>query len=528
MRDRNGVDDNAPRGDWHQLKRKISDTGSVQEMIAERRKKVEEMLAKSRSHTTSTNNNPDNVSDRSVSNRSMSDGSRRNRSAEDIERTQRAKQIESIKAKLASNSTLIDLKSRRGRHSRGRTATRSLLEDNVKPVDESLTVEEAQRSKKTLQVVKPDTRSLTDSPFYDPRASATLKPRSVRRQFKFNPHGRYIEEAETLRKQAKMEELKKKIAMTSKKTGILDNFDALSKNFKVEEPPSVEWWDSGILPNESYDNIENIKLNNENSIITSLIQHPVLINPPYEKNMSDILSVKLTPREMKKLRREKRSEARKELHDKQMLGLIEPEPPKVKIANMYKVYGDAAIKDPTRIEAQVRAQIQQRQDKHEQMNLLRKLTPEERREKLERKKEEDANRGIYSCAFKIHFLAHRPHRLKIDLNAQQDGLTGICILNPDFNLVVVEGGMKGIKHYKNLMLRRIDWTNATTTEGNEIVGYEYDKNSCSLIWEGEIKSRNFRRWGFKRCETDEEAREALKLRGKAEHFWNVAKNHSGK
>jgi U4/U6 small nuclear ribonucleoprotein PRP3 len=48
-------------------------------------------------------------------------------------------------------------------------------------------------------------------------------------------------------------------------------------------------------------------------------------------------------------------------------------------------------------------------------------------------------------------------------------------------------------------------------------------NKCVLVFEGDAKSRAFRKWGSKVCETDAEAREIL-ARTKMESFWTQAKN----
>ena len=52
------------------------------------------------------------------------------------------------------------------------------------------------------------------------------------------------------------------------------------------------------------------------------------------------------------------------------------------------------------------------------------------------------------------------------MNAQQLHLTGCCLIYHDINIVVVEGGAKGLKKYKKLMLHRIKWSPADTIQGN--------------------------------------------------------------
>jgi U4/U6 small nuclear ribonucleoprotein PRP3 len=49
-------------------------------------------------------------------------------------------------------------------------------------------------------------------------------------------------------------------------------------------------------------------------------------------------------------------------------------------------------------------------------------------------------------------------------------------------MVLVEGGLRAVKFYKNLMLNRIRWSE------NE------PGNSCKLIWEGEIDASSAGKW----------------------------------
>jgi U4/U6 small nuclear ribonucleoprotein PRP3 len=174
------------------------------------------------------------------------------------------------------------------------------------------------------------------------------------------------------------------------------------------------------------------------------------------------------------------------------------------------------------------------------MNEQRKLTKEQRHEKLALNQEKDAAKGIHMMVFKIDSLSNGAHRFKIAKNAEQMALTGICIIHPRFNLVIVEGGEHSIQQYRKLMLQRIDWTENSPTrikEGTkaealqEWLKAEDEKgelkdltlNKCVLVFEGEEKSRAFRKWGSKVCESDSAAREALQ-RAKMENFWAVAKN----
>jgi U4/U6 small nuclear ribonucleoprotein PRP3 len=118
-------------------------------------------------------------------------------------------------------------------------------------------------------------------------------------------------------------------------------------------------------------------------------------------------------------------------------------------------------------------------------------------------------------------LSHSQHKFKVDTNAQQLGLTGVAVLNPEFALVIVEGGARSIKSYKKLMLRRIQWS---SEEDDEMSNPEEEKkeNRCILVWQGETKQKSFRQFRFHLCPTEGLVKEKLS-KSKAEHFWDLAK-----
>jgi U4/U6 small nuclear ribonucleoprotein PRP3 len=108
----------------------------------------------------------------------------------------------------------------------------------------------------------------------------------------------------------------------------------------------------------------------------------------------------LTKKERKKLRRQRRNETQKDKQDKIRLGLLPPDAPKVKISNLMKVLGDEAIQDPTKIEAKVRKEMEERQRQHDMANEQRKLTPAERRAKLMNRMASDQSTGNEVAVFK--------------------------------------------------------------------------------------------------------------------------------
>lgn len=82
------------------------------------------------------------------------------------------------------------------------------------------------------------------------------------------------------------------------------------------------------------------------------------------------------------------------------MGLIPPDPPKVRLANLMKVLTSDAVQDPTCVEARVQCEVAMRKDGHEKMNAERNLTDDQRREKVETKKVEEEKKGIYGAVFK--------------------------------------------------------------------------------------------------------------------------------
>src|SRR5258708_32405595 len=69
-----------------------------------------------------------------------------------------------------------------------------------------------------------------------------------------------------------------------------------------------------------------------------------------------------------------------------------------------KVLTSDAVQDPTRVEARVRRDVAMRKHTHEKMNAERKLTDEQRREKVETKKVDQEKRGIFGAVFKYVFF----------------------------------------------------------------------------------------------------------------------------
>ena len=100
------------------------------------------------------------------------------------------------------------------------------------------------------------------------------------------------------------------------------------------------------------------------------------------------------------MRKQRRQAELQDKNDRIRMGLQPPDPPKVRLANLMKVLTSDAVQDPTRVEAKVRREVAMRRHNHEKMNAERKLTDEQRREKIEDKKHEEEKRGLVGAVFK--------------------------------------------------------------------------------------------------------------------------------
>ncbi|KAL0059284.1 U4/U5/U6 small nuclear ribonucleoprotein prp3 [Marasmius tenuissimus] len=376
------------------------------------------------------------------------------------------------------------------------------------------------------------------------------------RGFRFNPKGKYVSMANQMRQEQQLEALKQRIAESARKAG-LDGDMGIERAIKRPPPPEAEWWDVALLPSKNYDDldtlgIENLNIKTDDSPITLYVQHPIPIPAPGDKNKVEPKPLMLTKKEQKKMRKLKRAADLQDKRDKIKMGLLPPDAPKVRLANLMKVLTTDAVQDPTRVEAKVRREVAMRKHTHEKMNAERKLTDDQRRDKVENKKVDEEKKGIYGAVFKVKKLTDPAHQFKVRKNAEQLNLTGVCIFNPNFSMVYVEGAAKFIRNYKRLMTVRIAWTEAARPRGGEDVeidngdeegeaenageasgsgaaggensegGTSLEDNRCWLIWEGLLKHREFSSFKARSCPTDGAAKEVLgeRLRG----YWDQAKN----
>jgi U4/U6 small nuclear ribonucleoprotein PRP3 len=303
----------------------------------------------------------------------------------------------------------------------------------------------------------------------------------------------------------------------------------------------------------------------------ALLQHPIPVLTPAQhaaveakKNRPPTLH--LTKAEQKRHRKLRRAERLREQQDMQAAGLVPPPEPRLTLANYMKVLGDQAILDPSRMEAAVVSQIQGRKLKHDQMNAERKLTKDQKAAKHARKLEEDTTQSINVALFYVKDMGHPYHRTKVDLNAQQNGISGGVLECEAMGmaLIIAEGGERAIKRYIRLMTVRMRWkgedfyededddveeeeakedlmvgddddddvkgvdedgNTTTTTKVGEKKRKKFNPdNECDIIWSGMAIKRAFHSFMFQNAESSVVARKILEAKGVA-HYWDLAISH---
>ncbi|RAL37012.1 hypothetical protein DM860_003934 [Cuscuta australis] len=401
------------------------------------------------------------------------------------------------------------------------------------------------KKKDDFQILKPELEvDPEQNPHFDPRMglNKTKILRPKRSSFLFVEEGKWSKDAETIKLksqfgEARAKELKAKqaqLARAKAEPDINPNLIEVSQRVvtqkQKESIPDVEWWDvpllqSGTYADITYDSISHDKLRMEK--ITIYIEHPRPIEPPAEAARPPPQPLKLTRKEQKKLRTQRRLAREKDKQEMIRQGLLEPPKPKVKMSNLMKVLGSEATQDPTKLEMEIRSAAAEREQAHIDRNIARKLTPDERREKKERKLFDDPNSSLETLVsvYKVNDLSHPQTRFKVDVNAQENRLTGCVVISEGISVVVVEGGNKAIKRYGKLMLRRIDWATAVKTDGDGDDEDDEEKavNKCVLVWQGSVAKHSFHRFLVHECRTEAAARNIFADAG-VPHYWDLAVN----
>ncbi|XP_011623805.1 protein RDM16 isoform X1 [Amborella trichopoda] len=397
------------------------------------------------------------------------------------------------------------------------------------------------QKKEAFQILRPDLDADGENnPYFDETMgiNKTKLLRPKRMSFQFVEEGKWSKQAEIIKfksqfGEAQAKELRTKQAQLAKAKAELDinpNLIEVSERIPIKEEkpkdpiPDIEWWDAVLLPSGSYSDVTGDKFNIRMDKITCYVEHPLPIEPPAEPAPPPPQPLKLTKKEQKKLRTQRRLAREKERQEMIRQGLIEPPKPKIKMSNLMKVLGSEATQDPTKLEMEIRSAAAEREQAHVDRNIARKLTPVERREKKERKLFDDPNTfETIVSVYKMNDLSHKQTRFKVDINAQENRLTGCAVIFDGFSVVVVEGGSKSIKRYGKLMLRRINWAAAVSNEEEGDDKEDAPVNKCLLVWQGSVAKPSFNRFFFHECRTEAAARKVFADAGVA-HYWDLAAN----
>ncbi|CAA0836742.1 Pre-mRNA-splicing factor 3 [Striga hermonthica] len=187
------------------------------------------------------------------------------------------------------------------------------------------------QKKDAFQILKPELDVDPDeNPHFDARMgidkNKLLRPKKM--TFQFVEEGKWSKEAEVIKLksqfgEAKAKELKAKQVQLAKakaepdiNPNLIEVGERVITKEKQQEPiPDVEWWDVPFLHSGTYGDVvdsEMIKENIKMDKITIYVEHPRPIEPPAEAAPPPPQPLKLTKKEQKKLRTQRRLAREKE------------------------------------------------------------------------------------------------------------------------------------------------------------------------------------------------------------------------
>jgi len=390
------------------------------------------------------------------------------------------------------------------------------------------------------------------SKFHDPRMAGIKPAERKPRALALVQPGKYVAMAATMR----MKQLEKdmqdasraaKAALGSAPAAAVPVVPTIVKPGPI---PDVEWWDAKLLSDPaSYESEPSL------ARVTSYIYHPIELSSLTSAPAPPPMPVLLTKKERKKIKKRNKRELLKEKQDRVRAGLEAPAEPKMRLSNLMNVLLNDTVADPSAMEAKVRAQMAERVSTHLEANAARKLTPEQKAEKRRRKYHEDTSAEVHVAVYRAGELADGKARYQIDVNAQQWNLSGVAVLHPECNVVVVEGGPKAQRRFRRLMLHRIRWKKkqksameqaAAAAEGEEEeeeesdsddsddedgAGHGADANAtrsrtgaCALVWSGVVPTARFlpARFTFEAMRSEALARNHLAKLG-MESYWDMCR-----
>lgn len=370
-----------------------------------------------------------------------------------------------------------------------------------------------------------------------PSQTGAKKQRKHSTALKFHPKGKFQAQADELRSKHEADLLSKEISGAllgfGIDTGIVNDILCAPSHAKPVEskdetiklfdfPPdslaeefSFEWWD------QPYDNHSSYQTNN-------LIQRPPPVRSSTSNRQNEALRLHLTHTERRKIRRQRRLAASKEKREAVKLGLEQAPPPKIRIANVARVLGATA--DPSRVEATIRQETEDRWKSHHQNNQQRKEEAKVlRKEKIGFDIASEEGKSIGRALFRIKLGPDGSQPLtpqqcfKVTKNAKQLSLTGVIVLHdgkssqastsnedsdrftanqfsdseykqlnslrPPSAVILLEGLMVDIGRYSRLLMNRINWNNAElSTINSSDIHIDNSNDPVNVDWDAFVKN----------------------------------------
>ncbi len=208
-----------------------------------------------------------------------------------------------------------------------------------------------------------------------------------------------------------------------------------------------------------------------------------------------------------------------------------------------RVLGSKAIQDPTKAESIVQKAYRERMTKMLKDNESRKLTKQQRNEKIRKKIEKSLAKECQVLLVKLSEFPSKKQLYKIRTNAKQLYLCGFIggHENNETKMIYVEGCELAISKFKKLISKRIDWSkevdNEESDSNNNINDTENNNNTntnniskrkieikCEILWQGLTKNKVFKRFKPFKAKNENEFRKFLHEK-KLECFWGLVKNH---
>ena len=292
------------------------------------------------------------------------------------------------------------------------------------------------------------------------------------------------------------------------------NIDNILNRTYFNYIPNINWWDKIYLKKnfdyEKYNLIldekkkeEELENNFVNLKNMEVIDFPKL--PIVNKEEKDLkIPFFSTDAEIKKEKKKKKMEKQLEIQEKIKYGIIQPPPPKMKLSNFTKIFENETILNPTKIEKIVRAQIEERKEKHILHNENKKLTKEKKEDKKLRKIKKDMAKQLYIFIYIIEKIPNFEILFKIEQYVSKFFFNGFLLIpNKNFEIrksfLVFESGKKFGKKFEKY-IKKAFVKNEIKKNKNFENNFEEDF-FLKKIWSEERKDHFYDKWRILRPKT---------------------------